>query len=130
MRVPAAVVERNLTAFLRGLDHEDGVHLLIYCMRGTRAVRALQTHYEVFSSVARENKVPTTVVVTGLEDYRPVMAKWWDRNKDQLTKYGIHPSPHACITTMKDYPAKFPDIRQRLAQSYEDVCQLISHHCL
>jgi hypothetical protein len=66
--VPAVMAERNLTAFLRGLNQENGVHLLLYCVRGTRATKALQTHYKIFSAVIRDSKVPTIIVVTCLEE--------------------------------------------------------------
>jgi len=127
--VPAAMAGKNLTAFLRCLDQEDGVHLLIYCVRGTRATKALQTNYKTFSSVIRESKVPTIAVVTCLEDFRPVMTEWWNNNKGQLAKYGMHFSGYACVTTLKGDPVESPDICQRQAQSYKDVCRLILDHC-
>ncbi|KAG1785564.1 P-loop containing nucleoside triphosphate hydrolase protein [Suillus plorans] len=127
--VPAVTAERNLTAFLRGLNQEDGVHLLIYCVRGTRATKALQTHYKIFSAVIRDSKVPTIIVVTCLEDFRPVMAEWWNENKDELATYGMQFSGYACVTTLKDEPTESPDIHQRHAQSYNDVCRSILDHC-
>lgn len=127
--VPAAVAKRNLTKFLRGLNQEDGVHLLIYCVRGTRATKALRTDYKIFSAVIRDSKVPTIVVVTCLEDFRPVMKEWWHKNKDELATYGMQFSGYACVTTLKDEPAESPDIHQRRAQSYEDVCRSILDHC-
>ncbi|KAG1891683.1 P-loop containing nucleoside triphosphate hydrolase protein [Suillus fuscotomentosus] len=116
--VPAVMAERNLTAFLRGLNQEDGVHLLIYC-----------THYKIFSAVIRDSKVPTIIVVTCLEDFRPVMAEWWNENKDELATYGMQFSGYACVTTLKDEPTESPDIHQRHAQSYNDVCRSILDHC-
>jgi hypothetical protein len=127
--LPAAMAERNLIAFLHSLDQEGGVHLLVYCMRGRRAVRGLKTDYNIFSSVARESQVPTMIVVTGLEDY-PVMAEWWNRNKEPLMKHGMYSSAHACITTLKDDPGEPTDTRQRRAQSYEVVSKLILDRCL
>jgi len=127
--VPAATAERNLTAFLRGLNQEDGVHLLIYCVRGTRATKALQTHYKIFSTVIRDSKVPTIIVVTCLEDFRPVMAEWWNENKDELATYGMQFSGYACVTTLKDEPTESTDIHQRRTQSYNDVCRSILDHC-
>ncbi|KAJ8582539.1 hypothetical protein M405DRAFT_750110, partial [Rhizopogon salebrosus TDB-379] len=117
-RLPAAMAERNLTAFLHSLDQEGGVHLLVYCMRGRRAVRGLKTDYKMFSSVARESQVPIMVVMTGLEDY-PVMAEWWNRSKGPLMKHGMYSSAHACITTLKDDPGEIMDtfLRSRL-QTY------------
>ncbi|KAG2153885.1 P-loop containing nucleoside triphosphate hydrolase protein [Suillus clintonianus] len=127
--VPAAKAKRNLTTFLRSLHQEDGVHLLVYCVRGTRAIKALQTHYKIFSAAIHDSKVPTIVVVTCLEDFRPVMAEWWHKNKDELATYGMHFSGYACVTTLKDEPAESSDIHQRRTQSYEDVRRCILDHC-
>ncbi|KAG1771140.1 P-loop containing nucleoside triphosphate hydrolase protein [Suillus placidus] len=127
--VPAVMAERNLTMFLRGLNQEDGVHLLIYCVRGTRATKALQTHYKIFSAIIHDSKVPTIIVVTCLEDFRPAMTEWWHKNKDELATYGMQFSGYACVTALKDEPAESPDIHQRRAQSYEDVCKSILDHC-
>ncbi|OAX34719.1 kinase-like protein [Rhizopogon vinicolor AM-OR11-026] len=127
--VPAAVVERTLTAFLRGLNKKDGVHLLIYCVRGTRTIGAPQTNYKTFSSVIGDSKVPTVIVATCVEDFRPVMAQWWDKNKDHLSEDGVHFSGYACVTTLSGGPADSPDVRRCHAQSYEDVCGLILDYC-
>lgn len=43
--LPAAVAKRNWRAFLRRLNEEDGVHLIIYCVRGTQEIGAPQTNY-------------------------------------------------------------------------------------
>ncbi|OAX34718.1 hypothetical protein K503DRAFT_671809, partial [Rhizopogon vinicolor AM-OR11-026] len=129
--VPAATARKNLTAFLRGLDQAEGVHLLIYCVRGARAraVGALLTNYKIFPSVISDGKVPIVIVVTCLEDVRPQMEDWWNRNKNELAQLGIQFSGHACVTTLKDDPMESPDILERRAQSYQEVCQLILNNC-
>jgi hypothetical protein len=127
--VPAARAKKNLTAFLRGLNKEDGVHLLIYCVRGARAIGALQTNYKIFSSVIAGSKVPTVIVATCLEYFRPEMAAWWNRNENTLVQCGMQFSGYACVTTLKDDPAESPDIHERRAQSYKDVCELIVNKC-
>lgn len=118
--VPASVAEKNWTAFLRGLNEEDGVHLIIYCVRGTREIGAPQTNYKTFSSVIGDSKVPAVIAVTCSEDLPPVIAQWWDRNKDKLAVDGMHFSGYACVTTLGGGPE---------AQSYEDICRLILDHC-
>ncbi|KAG2140452.1 P-loop containing nucleoside triphosphate hydrolase protein [Suillus cothurnatus] len=108
--VPAVMAERNLTTFLRCLNQED------WC----------PSSYILF---IHDSKVPTIVVVTCLEDFRPMMAEWWNKNKDELATYGMQFSGYACVTTLKDEPTESPDIHQRRAQSYEDVCKCILDHC-
>ncbi|KAJ8591200.1 hypothetical protein M405DRAFT_123569 [Rhizopogon salebrosus TDB-379] len=128
--VPAAKTEKNLTAFLRGIDQEDGVHLLIYCVHGARAIGALQTNYKIFSSVIAGSKVPTVIVATCLEYFRGDMSAWWNRNEDTLARYGMQFSGYACVTTLRDDPAESLDIHERRAQSYKDICELILNKCL
>ncbi|KAG1851675.1 P-loop containing nucleoside triphosphate hydrolase protein [Suillus subluteus] len=128
-RVPAAAAARRLALFLGGLNRGDGVHLLMYCVRGTRATKALRTNYQTFSSAIGDSKVPIVIVATCLEDWRPVMTEWWNQNKDQLAKYGMHFPGYACVTTLPGGRTGSQDLRQRRAQSYEDVCKLILDHC-
>ncbi|KAG2153902.1 P-loop containing nucleoside triphosphate hydrolase protein [Suillus clintonianus] len=127
-KVPAAAAARRLTLFLDGLNKGDGVHLFVYCVRGTQATKALRNNYQTFSSAVGDSKVPTVIVATCLEDLHP-MTKWWSQNKDQLAKYGMHFSGCACVTTLPSEHAESQDLRQRRAQSYEDVCKLILDHC-
>ncbi|KAG2337541.1 hypothetical protein BDR05DRAFT_1004948 [Suillus weaverae] len=128
-RVPAATAARRLALFLGGLNRGDGVHLLMYCVRGTRATKALRTNYQTFSSAIGDSKVPIVIVATCLEDWRPAMTEWWNENKDQLAKYGMNFPGYACVTTLPSGRAESQDLRQRRAQSYEDVCKLILDHC-
>jgi hypothetical protein len=115
---------------MRGLDQEDGIHLIIYCMCGARRISAQHANYKRFLSVVGDIKAPTVLVVTSLENFRPVMAEWWNLNKGQLTAYGTQLSAHACVTTLKYDLADSPEILQRHAQSYEDVCKLILQNYL
>ncbi|KAG1724238.1 P-loop containing nucleoside triphosphate hydrolase protein [Suillus lakei] len=128
-RVPAPVAVNKLTQILGNLNKGDGVHLLVHCVRGTRVTRAMRTSYQMFLSAIGHSKVPIVIVATCLEDRLPVMTEWWDQNKDQLAKYGMHFSGYACVTTLPGEDAVTKDIRQRRAQSYEDVCRLILNHC-
>lgn len=128
-RVPSAAAAKRLALFLGGLHRGDGVHLLMYCVRGTRATKALRTAYQTFSSAIGDSRVPIVIVATCLEDYRPTMSEWWNQNKDQLGRYGMHFPGHACVTTLPGARADSQDLRQRRAQSYEDVCKLILDHC-
>ncbi|KAG1742211.1 P-loop containing nucleoside triphosphate hydrolase protein [Suillus lakei] len=128
-RVPAAAAAKRLTLFLGSLNKGDGAHLLMYCVRGARATKALRTNYQTFSSAVGDSKVPIVIVATCLEDWRPVMTEWWNQNKDQLATYGMYFSGYACVTTLLDGLAESQDLRQRRAQSYEDVCNLILDHC-
>jgi len=127
-KVPAAIAKKNLNKFFRALRQEDGVHLLVYCVRGERASVALK-NYKAFSSAICRSDVPIVLVVTCLENFQPMMATWWDNNEDRLAQYGIPFSGHACITTVNDDPTDPPRIRERRSQSQQDVCKVILEKC-
>ncbi|KAG1819718.1 uncharacterized protein BJ212DRAFT_1478951 [Suillus subaureus] len=126
---PAATAAKELALLLRSLNRGDGVHLIMYCVSGTRATKALRTNYQTFLSAIGDRKVPIVIVATHLENWRPVMTEWWNRYKDELAKYGMHFPGYACVTTLPDGRSESQDLHQRRAQSYEDVCKLILDHC-
>ncbi|KAG1719357.1 P-loop containing nucleoside triphosphate hydrolase protein [Suillus lakei] len=128
-RVPAAAAANKLTQFLGDLSKGDGVHLLVNCVRGTRITRAMRTNYQTFISAIGHSKVPIVIVATCLEDFHPVTTEWWNQSKDQLAKYGMRFSGYACVTTLPGEDAATRSLRQRRAQSYEDVRKLILDHC-
>ncbi|KAF9245012.1 hypothetical protein BU15DRAFT_59175 [Melanogaster broomeanus] len=67
--VPATQAEENLRAFLRQITKRDGIDLLMYCIRGTRARKALLRNYNIFYAAICRKKVPVALIVTGLENY-------------------------------------------------------------
>ncbi|KAG2342558.1 hypothetical protein BDR05DRAFT_860445, partial [Suillus weaverae] len=82
------------------LSRDDRVYLLLYCMRGSRAQRALISDYKFFTDIVGLPTVAVAAVVTSLEDYPKDMDKWWTNNKDNLERLGMRFSAHACITSL------------------------------
>jgi len=112
------------------LYRDDGVYLLLYCMRGSRAQRALIRDYKFFTDVVGSTAtaaggVPVAAVVTSLEDYPNNMDKWWARNKDNLESLGMRFSAHACITSLPDDPDASSVMRARRHRSEQAIRRLI-----
>ncbi|KAG2050860.1 hypothetical protein BDR06DRAFT_621508 [Suillus hirtellus] len=112
------------------LYRDGGVYLLLYCMRGSRAQRALIKDYKSFidivgSTATVAGGVPVAAVVTSLEDYPNDMNVWWTRNKDNLERLGMRFSAHACITSFPKDPKSSPAMRARRQQSEQVIRCLI-----
>jgi predicted GTPase len=111
------------------LYKDDGVYLLLYCMRGSRAQRALLRDYKFFTdivgSTAGPGRVPVAAVVTSLEDYPKNMDNWWTKNKDNLEHLGMRFSSHACITSLPNDPESSLEMRARRHRSEQVIRRLI-----
>jgi GTPase Era involved in 16S rRNA processing len=114
----------HLYYLLKGL--EDGVSLLVYCMR---APTVRSRDYKMFYDGLCQRKVPIILVVTGLEGEN-CMEDWWDRNEGAFEKQQMSFDGHACITATK---GKWRDNEHVFAREYEEsstaVRQLILQHC-
>ncbi|KAG2072292.1 hypothetical protein BDR04DRAFT_418836 [Suillus decipiens] len=112
------------------LYKDDGVYLLLYCMRGSSAQRTLIRDYKIFTDIVGSTTgmaggVPVAAVVTSLEDYPKNMNHWWARNKDNLESLGMRFSAHACITSLPDDPHASSIMRARRHQSEQAIRRLI-----
>jgi len=96
----------NLYKLIRSL--EDGVNLLVYCVRGPRIKESTVNNYKMFYSVFCKEKVPIVVVITGLENEVNVDT-WWDENEAGFTKHGMHFQDHVCGTATKGKRGCFAD---------------------
>ncbi|KAG1851142.1 hypothetical protein F4604DRAFT_1308173 [Suillus subluteus] len=112
------------------LCKDDGVYLLLYCMRGSMAERALIRDYKSFTdivgSTAGPGHIPVAAVVTSLEDYPRDMNNWWRYNRDNLERLGMRFSAHACITSLPVDPNASDAMRARRQRS-EDVIRSLIH---
>ncbi|KAG2738229.1 hypothetical protein P692DRAFT_20882811 [Suillus brevipes Sb2] len=116
------------------LYKDDGVCLLLYCMRGTRAHRAFIKDYKFFtdivgSSVTVAGGVPVAAVVTDLGGYPEDMDGWWAKNKGSLESLGMRFTAHACITSQHDYPNASLTMRARRHRSEQVIRTLIYNSC-
>lgn len=121
----AAITERNLKMFLRNRLKQNEPALLIYCVRASRATRALVRHYQSVCSATRESPIPMVIVVTGLENSRGDMENWWHRNAADLSNLGMEFVDHACITSIDDDPRDPILARTRRTHSQDAVRNLI-----
>ena len=98
--VPAKQAETNLKRLIQELARSGGIHLIIYCIRGTRLTRALERNYDLFYATMCQKKVHVALVVTGLEYEKDEMEKWWTMNEAVLRRNGMWFDAHACVATL------------------------------
>jgi len=96
--VPAQAAVTNLSDLFRELI----VHLIIYCIRGSRLTDIVRVNYDLVSGIVRKKEVPIILVVTGLEQEEN-MDDWWKRNKEIIKQMGLASAfdGYACVTTTK-----------------------------
>jgi hypothetical protein len=126
----ALFVKWRLKKSYKKLYKDDGVYLLLYCMRGSRAQRALIRDYKLFTDIVGSTAtvaggVPVAAVVTSLEDYPKDMDVWWAKNKDNLESLGMRFTAHACITSLPDDPNASLAMRARRQRSQQAIRTLI-----
>lgn len=80
---------------------DDGVSLLVYCIRGPRIRASHKNNYQMFYEAICQRKVPIVVVVTGLENETPTMESWWEINGSTFAKYGMKFQGHVCACGTK-----------------------------
>ncbi|KAG1896046.1 P-loop containing nucleoside triphosphate hydrolase protein [Suillus fuscotomentosus] len=120
--VPDKEAQQVLKKLIQSL--QDNVHLLMYCVRGVRARKALYRNYNFIRSQVKE-RVPIVLVVTCLEDHEPEMEDWWKDNERLISDFGMTFAGHACVTTVTIDDNVAIRLEQRHNQSYLAVCQLI-----
>ncbi|KAG1741506.1 P-loop containing nucleoside triphosphate hydrolase protein [Suillus paluster] len=122
--VPDGEARKILKELLRTLLERDGIHLLIYCVRSTKGIKALCRNYELCLSEVKQ-RVPIVLVVTGLEDKLPEMEGWWKTNQQSISQFGMTFAGHACITALTLDGDATDTLKRRRHQSYDAVCKLI-----
>ncbi|KAF5353318.1 hypothetical protein D9756_007987 [Leucocoprinus leucothites] len=128
-KVPKAEAIVELYKLLRNLS--DGVSLLMFVMRAPRITESVTHNWKFFRDVVCMGKVPTVIVVTGLEgevkNPGDNMDNWWRDNEGLFRTYQITPHGHACITATRgrmigDGYCVYDDLFER---SKHDVRELI-----
>ncbi|KAH7908245.1 P-loop containing nucleoside triphosphate hydrolase protein [Hygrophoropsis aurantiaca] len=127
--IPAQQAAENLYALIRSLS-PNGLHLLVYCIRGSRYRDILRLNYDLFYGALCQKEVPIVAVVTGLENEDP-MESWWDVNRADLKKHGLKFHDHACVTTTKGKRLKSGGFlfEEEYAMSEIAVKRLIKANC-
>ncbi|KDQ54450.1 hypothetical protein JAAARDRAFT_209187 [Jaapia argillacea MUCL 33604] len=96
--VPTAKAIQDLYALVRNM--ENGVHLLVYVIRGPRVTETTRVNYRIFYEAFCQRQVPIVAVVTGLENEVPIDS-WWHVNLRTIRRYGLDFAGHACITATR-----------------------------
>ncbi|KAG1785548.1 P-loop containing nucleoside triphosphate hydrolase protein [Suillus plorans] len=122
--VPNKEAQKVLKKLLQTLAEQDGIHLLIYCVQGTRESMALRRNYmSLYSKV--KGKVPIVIVVTRLENQNPDMEEWWRKNEQSISNLNMTFAGHACVTTITIDESDSIDLKERSEQSYHALRELI-----
>ncbi|KIJ18986.1 hypothetical protein PAXINDRAFT_128238, partial [Paxillus involutus ATCC 200175] len=128
-RVPAEVAEKHLAKLLRELGSANGIHLLVYCIRGSSVRKALARNYTIFYSAICRKKVPIVAVVTGLENEPSSMEDWWVTGEKDLARYKMRFHDHACVTTLDMQRVASTPLQERSKQSQQAVRKLVIENC-
>ena len=126
--VPAEKAEAYLKQLLHELAKNNGVDLLVYCVRGTRVRSALLTNYHIFYSAICRKKVPIAIVITGLENQEGNMETWWCNNKPQFSSLKMHFDSHTCVTTLES-SMENAILKERREESRAAVIKMITSTC-
>lgn len=126
--VPADKAEAYLKRLLHELAKNNGVDLLVYCVRGTRVRSALLTNYHIFYSAICRKKVPIAIVITGLENQEVNMETWWYKNEHQFSLFKMYFDSHACVTTLES-SVENPLVKERRDLSRTAVIKMITSTC-
>ena len=102
-------------SLIRKLNEAGGVDLLLFCIRGNRITATTQSNYRLFYEVLCDKQVPIALVITHLER-EPRMEDWWERNKDNISRYGIKSASHACVTGAVDRGPKYKESRNAISE--------------
>ncbi|KAL4063878.1 P-loop containing nucleoside triphosphate hydrolase protein [Scleroderma yunnanense] len=124
------IEKKKLRRFLLQMLERKELGLLVYCMRGSRATKAIKAHYQTFCSKVRGAAVPVVVVVTCLEKESGDLENWWNKNGDTLSSHGLIFDGHACVTTLRDNSGDVRDLQEKFSSSYRAVRTLIFQKCL
>ena len=128
-RVSPRRAEKNLITLLRELQSADGVHLLVYCIRGPGVRKSLARNYIIFYSSVCRKKVPIVAVVTGLEHESTSMDDWWTTGEKKLAKYKMRFDGHACVTTIDMKELEGSVLQRRSTMSRQVVQELVINNC-
>ncbi|KAG8213778.1 P-loop containing nucleoside triphosphate hydrolase protein [Butyriboletus roseoflavus] len=128
-RVPPEIAEKNLSKLLRELRSANGIHLLVYCIRGPSVRKSLARNYTIFYSAICRKKVPIVAVVTGLENEPTSMEAWWAKGEKELAKYKMRFEAHACVTTIDMQKVAGSVFEKRSIESQQSVQKLIMDNC-
>jgi predicted GTPase len=109
---------------LQDIIKDDGVDLLVYCMRD-RLVDIIRDNYDLFWRDICKERVPIVLVVTGLEGKEDKGA-WWRENKKTIKKMGMSFNGYACITSWKGRGDMY---EKEYKESAEEVWNLVRGHC-
>jgi len=110
---------------LLGLMKTCRANLVIYCVRAPRLTDIVRVNYDLFWGIICEGKVPSVIVVTGLEGEHRI-DDWWEANRKRIKNMHMSFIGYACITTTR---GRNDIYRGEYGQSATKVWKLVTEHC-
>ncbi|KAG1747298.1 hypothetical protein EDD22DRAFT_958265 [Suillus occidentalis] len=122
--VPTTQGQMAPKKLLKTIKKQWGIHLVMYCVQGSKDTFALQQNYKLLHSIVK-GKVPIVLVVTCLECREPDMEEWWRKDETSISRFGMKFAGHACITALNIDECDSEKVKQRREESYRAVWELI-----
>ncbi|KXN92625.1 Alpha-aminoadipic semialdehyde synthase, mitochondrial [Leucoagaricus sp. SymC.cos] len=97
-RLPPADAITQLYQLLLRLT--GGVSLLVLVTRAPRIKDSTPANWRLFRDIICQGKVPTALIITGLEEEEDMDQWWWDYKGD-FEEYDIFPADVACVTASR-----------------------------
>ena len=101
----------NAHNLIMKLKKENGIDLLLFCVRAGRFTSTIRNNYRLFYEWLCEKKFPIVLVITGLEREKN-MEDWWTRYRGTFDKYKIVVDGHACITAASHLDGRHQELYQ------------------
>ncbi|KAG1896043.1 P-loop containing nucleoside triphosphate hydrolase protein [Suillus fuscotomentosus] len=120
--VPDKKARETVKTLIQDLMKQNDIHLLIYCVQGGTAMKALRRNYNFICSEVKE-RVPIVLVATSLERKEPEMEQWWRDNERSISKSRMTFAGHACVTTIDEIAGD--KLKRRHEESHYAICQVI-----
>ncbi|KAL4073310.1 P-loop containing nucleoside triphosphate hydrolase protein [Scleroderma yunnanense] len=122
--VSSVQAAKSLECLSKDLEAADGVHLLVFCFRFTKAITGgLQRVYKSVLSSVGNIKLSVVAAVTHADEMRQTSEVWWNGTSSQREEKGMVFEDYACVSTLED--GDHPPMEGRRNKARDDMWQLI-----
>ncbi|KAG6331549.1 hypothetical protein ID866_7541 [Astraeus odoratus] len=117
---------KALESLFKELYSRDGVHLLVFCFRFTKAItNGLQGVYDSILSCIHDKSVPVVAVVTHADEMRHEPNAWWKRIIGECVERRMKFVDYASVCTIQGPTTQMADERRK---DVDDMWKLMKRH--